>query len=179
MLRKACNFHVPLVLWCLYDYGRVIKMKKPYTITLRGRVQQVGFRGYAEDLCRQLVPRAITYNVGEDQMKIICEAEEDAVDRLCQLLKEYKLAEITEVTIEEGIEFPHSVGRATTALEQELFERIDSGVRILESMNESVKILENMNEKIGLLENMNESIDGIKQNTVDMKVILERIERKL
>jgi acylphosphatase len=157
-------------------------MKKPYTITSRGRVQQVGFRGYAEDLCRQLVPRAITYNAGEDQMVIICEAEEDAVDRLCQLLKEYKLAEITEVKIEEGIQFPHSVGRATTALEQELFTRIDSGVRILEDMNESVKLLENMNEKIGLLENMNENISSIKHDTEvlhEMKIILERIERKL
>ena len=36
-----------------------------------------------------------------------------------------------------------------------------------------------LDEKISMLENMNESMAGIKQNTVDMKVILERIERKL
>ena len=132
-------------------------------------IQTQSYQGYVEDLCRQLVGGGITYNVGEDQMKIICEAEEDTVDRLGELLKEYKLAEITEVKIEEGIQFPYSVGRLVTALEQELFTRIDSGVRVLESMN----------EKISILENMNESMDGIKQNTVDMKVILERIERKL
>ena len=134
-------------------------MKKDYTITSTGRVQRVGFRGYAEDLCKELDLRAMIYNVDEDQVKIICEAEEAEVDRLCQLLKEYKLAEIREVKIEEGIQLPYPATRGMTALEQELFSRIDSGVRILE--------------------NMNESMDGIKQNTVDMKVILERIERKL
>jgi len=154
-------------------------MKKRYTITSRGKVQLVGFRGYAEDLCRQLLVDGIIYNVGEDQMKIVCEAEEAEVDRLCQLLKEYKMAEITEIKIEERTQFPSPVGRVVTAIEQELLARIDSGVRILEDMNESVKLLENMNEKISLLENMNESMDGIKQNTVDMKIILERIERKL
>jgi acylphosphatase len=154
-------------------------MKKYYTITSKGRVQQVGFRGYAEDLCRQLLTRAITYNVGEDQMTIMCEAEADTVDRLYQLLKEYKMAEIIEVKIEEGIQLPYAVGRMVTGLEQELLTRIDSGVRILENMNEKIGLLENMNEKIGLLENMNENIRGIEQNTIDMKVILERIERKL
>lgn len=173
----------------LYDYGRAPKLKTEYTITSTGRVQRVGFRAYAEDLCRELDLRAMIYNVGEDQVKIICEADGAEVDKLCQLLKEYKLAEIREVKAEEGIQLPYPATRGMTVLEQELFSRIDSGVRILENMNESVKLLENMNqsvkllenmnEKIGLLENMNTSIRGIEQNTVDMKVILERIERKL
>jgi len=148
------------------------KMKKLYTITSRDKVQLVGFRGYAEDLCRQLVVEAIIYNVGEDQMKILCEAEEAEVDRLCQLLKEYKLAEITEVKIEEGIQLPYPVGRVVTALEQELFARIDSGIRMLENMNESIKILENMNESIRSIKHDTEALH-------DMKIILEKIERKL
>jgi acylphosphatase len=173
-------------------------MKKNYTITSKGRVQQVGFRGYAEDLCRQLLTRAISYNVGEDQMKIVCEAEEDMVDRLCQLLKEYKLAEITEVKIEEGIQLPYS-GRVVTALEQELLTRIDSGVRILESMNQKIGLLENMNESINEIKHNTEAIRAIKKDTEmirgikkdtgaikkdtevlhSMKAILEKIERKL
>ncbi len=157
-------------------------MKKQCTITSTGRVQQVGFRRYAEDLCKELDLRAMIYNVGEDQMKIICEAEVDELDRLCHLLKEYKLAEIRDVKIEEGIQLSYPPAVAVTALEQELLTRIDSGVRILEDMNESVKLLKNMNEKIDLLENMNENIRNIKHDTEalhDMKIILERIERKL
>lgn len=157
-------------------------MKKLYTITSRGKVQLVGFRGYAEDLCRQLVVGAMIYNAGEDQMKILCEAEEAEVDRLCQLLKEYKLAEITELKIEEGVHLPYPPAIVVTALEQELLTRIDSGVRILENMNESMKILESMNEKIGILESMNEKISSIKHDTEtlhEMKIILEKIERKL
>lgn len=134
-------------------------MKKQYTLTLTGKVQQIGFRGYAEDLCRQLVIGGIIYNVGEDQVKIICEAEEAVVNKLCQSLKEYQLAEITEAKIEEGIKLPYQLYRVVKGLEQELYSRLDSGIKILE--------------------NMNESIDGIQQNTGDMKVILERIERKL
>ena len=177
-------------------------MKKQYTLTLKGKVQQVGFRGYAEDLCRELGIGGMTYNVGENEVKILCEAEEAEVNRLCQLLKEYRLAEITETKIEEGLNVPYPLRRGITGLEQELFTRLDSGIKILENMNESVKLLENMNqsvkllenmnEKIGLLENMNESINEIKHNTeaisgikkdtevlYSMKVILEKIERKL
>jgi len=164
-------------------------MKKQYTLTLKGKVQQVGFRGYAEDLCRELGIGGMTYNVGENEVRILCKAEEAEVNRLCQLLKGYSLAEITEARIERGLQLPDPLRRAITGLEQELFTRLDSGIKILknmnesvkllENMNQSVKLLENMNEKIGLLENMNTSIRGIEQNTVDMKVILERIERKL
>jgi acylphosphatase len=174
-------------------------MKKQYTLTLKGKVQQVGFRGYAEDLCRELHVGGMIYNIGENEVKILCRAEEAEVNRLCELLKEYRLAEITEAKIERGLQLPHQLRKGITGLEQELFTRLDSGIKILENMNQSVKLLENMNEKIGLLENMNEKIgllenmnekigllenmnegiDGIKQNTVDMKVILERIERKL
>jgi acylphosphatase len=35
------------------------EQKKQYTITLRGRLQDVGFRGYLQDLCKSLGVPAI------------------------------------------------------------------------------------------------------------------------
>ena len=144
-------------------------MKKQYTLTLKGKVQQVGFRGYAEDLCRQLVIGGVIYNLGDDEVKILCEAEEAVVNKFYQSLKEYRLVEITEAKIEEGIQLPYSLYRGVTGLEQELYARVDSGIKILESVNET----------LGEIKQNTEGIAGIKQDTKDMKSILERSERKL
>lgn len=165
-------------------------MKKHYTITSMGRVQQVGFRGYAEDVCRQLTIGGMIYNLGDDEVKILCEAEETAVNKLYQSLKEYRLAEITEAKIEEGIQLPYSLHRGVIGLEQELYSRVDSGIKILENVDQTLSNIKQDTSGIaGIRQDTSEikqgiagirqDTEGTKQNTKDIKSILERIEKKI
>jgi acylphosphatase len=165
-------------------------VKKQYTLTLKGKVQQVGFRGYAEDVCRQLTIGGMIYNLGDDEVKILCEAEETAVNKLYQSLKEYRLAEITEAKIEEGIQLPSSLHRGVIGLEQELYSRVDSGIKILENVDQTLSNIKQDTSGIaGIRQDTSEikqgiagirqDTEGTKQNTKDIKSILERIEKKI
>jgi len=80
-------------------------MKKYYTIILTGRVKELSFMRFTEDLVKRLLVRAIIHDVSYYERKIMCEAEEDTVNEFCRLAKESKL--VTETKIEEGIKLPY------------------------------------------------------------------------
>lgn len=94
-----------------------VTKKKQYTLTLRGKVQDVGFRGYVQDLSKRFSIGGIIYNVGDDEMKILCEGDMKSVNQFYKQLRKYSLAEITKSSIEEGFQVPYPVYRAVSTLE--------------------------------------------------------------
>jgi acylphosphatase len=91
--------------------------KKQHTITVRGRVQEVGFRGYLEDLCKRLRIPSVVYNTAVDELKLLCEADHDTVTKLSAQIKEYRLGEIRELEIKEGLELPFPPIRGVLGIE--------------------------------------------------------------
>jgi len=83
-------------------------MKKQYTVTLSGRVKELGFMRFTEDLCKRLLGHGIIYDVGYYETKILCEVEESTVNEFCRLAKESKM--VTETKVEEGIQLPYHGG---------------------------------------------------------------------
>jgi len=79
-------------------------MKKHCTITLSGRVKELSFMRFTEDLCKRLFAGGVIYDVGYYETKILCEADEATVNEFCRLAKESKM--VTETKIEEGLQFP-------------------------------------------------------------------------
>lgn len=87
-------------------------MKKQYTVTLKGKVKQVSFRQFTEDLFKRLFVGGVIYDVGYDEAKVLVEAEEATVNKFCQLLKEGN--QVTETKVEEGIQLPYPLAFAVT-----------------------------------------------------------------
>jgi acylphosphatase len=83
-------------------------MNKQYTITLTGRVKELNFMRFTEDLCKRLLGRGIIYDVGYYETKILCETEEATVNEFCKLARESKM--VTEAKVEEGIQLPYPGG---------------------------------------------------------------------
>ena len=79
-------------------------MKKQYTITLSGRVKELSFMRFTEDLCKRLFGHGIIYDVGYYETKVLCETEEAKINEFCRLAKESKM--VTETNVEEGLQFP-------------------------------------------------------------------------
>ena len=50
-------------------------MKKEYTITLSGRVKELSFIRFTEDLIKRTFVGGLIYDVGYYETKILCEAE--------------------------------------------------------------------------------------------------------
>lgn len=115
---------------------------KQYTVTIKGRVLELGFRGYLRDLCWRQGIKSIVYNTDEGNLKLLCEANKEKVEELTSLIKDYKLAEITDIRIEEGIELPSRPFRAVLGVEEEIYDRLDEGVRLLRNMNSKLDKLD-------------------------------------
>lgn len=70
-----------------------------------------------QDLSKRFSIGGIIYNVGDDEMKILCEGDMKSVNQFYKQLRKYSLAEITKSSIEEGFQVPYPVYRAVSTLE--------------------------------------------------------------
>jgi len=176
-----------------------VTKKKQYTLTLHGKVQDVGFRGYVQDLSKRFSIGGIIYNVGDDEVKILCEGDGKTVNQFYKELKRYTLAQIKESRIEEGLRMPYPMQRAVWTLEQEIYGKLDQGVRLLSDINSNVVDMhkdmksgfDGVNKNIGgMRKDMKSGFDGVNKNIggmrKDMKSgftgvekVLKRISRKL
>ncbi len=147
-----------------------MQKSKRYTITINGRVQEVGFRGYLEDVCNRLRIPSIVYNAPINEIKLLCETDPKTLKELSSHIKRYKIAEIKDVRIDEGVELPYPPFRAVTEIEQEIFTRLDEGVKILHSiksdtqrLDEGVKILYSIKSDTQKLDKLDEITETLKE----------------
>jgi len=136
------------------------KYKKQYTITISGKVQEVGFRGYLEDLCKRLRVPSKVYNTAVDELKLLCEADQNTLKELSSLIKDYRLAEIRDINIREGLELPFPPFRAVLGIEQEIYNRLDEGVKILYSIKDDTKRLDKL-DKLDKLDEITQTLKDI------------------
>ncbi len=155
--------------------NRLQSRRKQYTVTVKGRVQRIGFRGYLQETCERLRIPCIAYNSAPEELKILCEAERDAVENLTSLIREYRLGEINDLKIEEGVQLPYPPVRAVIGIEEEIYGRMDEGVRLLNSIDTK---LDNTNDKLGKLDSMDAKLG--KLDSMDAKLgKLDSMDAKL
>ena len=118
---------------------------------------ELGFRGYIRDLCRRHGIKSIVYNTDEGDLKLLCEASKDKLVEFTSMIKDYRFAEISDIRIEEGIELPSRPFRAVLGIEEEIYDRLDEGVRLLGTMNSKLDKL----DKLDTLDEMNKTLKEI------------------
>jgi acylphosphatase len=143
--------------------------KKQYTITLTGKVQEAGFRGYLQDICNRLRVPSIVYNTSADELKLLCEADQQTLTDLSAQIREYRLGEIRGVSIEEGLELPYPSHRGIIGIEQEIYTRLDEGVKILHAIKDDTKAI---NDGVRRL-------DSIKDDTKAINDGVRKVDKKL
>lgn len=151
---------------------------KQYTITIKGKVLEVGFRGYVRELCSREGVKSIVYNTEEGDLKLLCEASRETLEDLASRIKDYKFVEISDIRIEEGIELPSRSFRAVLGLEEDIFDRLDEGVRLLRTMNvklDKLDKLDDMNSKLGKLDTKLDKLDKLDEISGTLKKISNKL----
>lgn len=134
------------------------KYKKQHTITIIGKIQAVGFRGYLADLCRSLRVPSIVYHTTSDELKLLCEADEETIKKLASGIRDYRLAEIRDLSVDKGLQLPYTTVRGVVGIEEEIYNRLDEGVKILHSIKEDTRKLDKL-DKLDEIDSTTKRID--------------------
>lgn len=149
---------------------------KQYTLTLSGSAQDVSFRGYIQDLAKRLSIGGVIYNVGDEEVRILCEGDRKTINQFYRDIKRYNLAQIKESKMEKGIRIPYPMVRAVWTLEQEIYNKLDR-VRLLYDINSNVAGMRN-DTKVGFSD-MRDGFKDMKDGFKGVEKVLKVISKKL
>ena len=129
-------------------------------IKIRGDVQMAGFRTFIKNIADSLIVTGFTENDKDGSVKVVCEGEGEAIERLINSVKQnspsfVRIEEVKAIYEDYKGEFSS-------------FER--RGVDVLgEGKTEMVALMRSFDKKgevmIGILSSMNETLKGVKGDT--------------
>ena len=128
---------------------------KRYAITIRGKVQHIGYRDIIEGTARRTDLKGYIFNNIDNSIKIVCEGSKKSVDNFLNTIKDFARADIESIEkkeIHDNFPLPHQFGRIATDEYYEFSRKFDIGLDYL---------------------------DGIKADTGDMKGTLSNIDGAL
>jgi acylphosphatase len=90
---------------------------KRYSVTIRGKVQHIGYRGIIEGTGRKLDLKGYVFNDLDNSVKIVCEGLQKSVDNFLSALQDFARADIESIEkkeIHEDFPLPHVFSRVAT-----------------------------------------------------------------
>ena len=110
---------------------------KRYTVTIRGRVQHIGYRNIIEGTARKLDIKGYIFNDVDNSVKMVCEGLQKSIESFLETLKDFARADIESIDKEEiydVIPLPHIFSRLATDEYYEFSEKFDIGLDYLEGI---------------------------------------------
>jgi acylphosphatase/uncharacterized protein YukE len=145
---------------------------KRYSVTIRGKVQHIGYRGIIEGTGRKLDLKGYVFNDVDNSVKIVCEGLQKSVDNFLSTLKDFARADIESIEkkeIHEDFPLPHLFSRVATDEYYEFSRKFDIGLDYLDGiktdtgeMNSSlVEVKDTLGEMKSSLNSMDNKFSGI------------------
>lgn len=110
---------------------------KRYTVTIRGRVQHIGYRNIIEGTARKLDIKGYIFNDVDNSVKMVCEGLQKSIDSFLENLKDFARADIDTIDkkeIYDEIPLPHTFSRVATDEYYEFSGKFDIGLDYLEGI---------------------------------------------
>ncbi|HOJ96227.1 MAG TPA: acylphosphatase [Methanospirillum sp.] len=148
-------------------------MQKRYTILVTGRVQRVGFRGFARLIANRYGVLGYAENLPDGSVRIIAEGEEEGLARFCEDLK----AEDEPLIRVDSLSFTESESEGTFThfephfgdFQKEMFYRSELG---LEYLKEMIKL---QKRSLKMQEEMVSALRDMKKESKKRREVLERV----
>lgn len=161
-----------------------------YNLTLRGRVQDTGFRNLIEYNARTLGIRGYVFNDVDGSVKVVCEGAEEPLSKFIDSvdIKDAGGVFVEGIQKEEvSLEFPipPRFARLETDAMEDLGRKLDIGITSLNSMDRKLDKLDTlggMDKKLGKLDTIDKKLgklDTLAKGQDRMIDVLEEISSKL
>ena len=154
-------------------------MMKRANIGIKGNVQMAGFRTFINNIADSLNVTGFAENVEDGSVKVICEGEEEGINKLINSIKEKtpSFASIEEMNVayeEYKGEFTGFNRRGADVPKE---DKEDAMLRYMQSFDKKGEVM------IGILNSMNDTLKSVKEDTSNMLVkqdmMLEKQDRML
>ena len=154
-------------------------MMRRANIGIKGNVQMVGFRTFIKNIADSLNVTGFAENVEDGSVKVICEGEEEGINKLINSIKEKtpSFASIEEMNVayeEYKGEFTGFNRRGADVPKE---DKEDAMLRYMQSFDKKGEVM------IGILNSMNDTLKSVKEDTSNMLVkqdmMLEKQDRML
>ncbi len=154
---------------------------KRYSVTIRGKVQHIGYRGIIEGTARKLDLKGYVFNDVDNSVKIVCEGLQKSVDNFLSALKDFARADIETIEkkeIHEDFPLPHLFSRVATDEYYEFSRKFDIGLDYLDGIKtDTGEIKVTLGDMKGTLGDMKESLTNI-NSTLGSFVVEQREHNK-
>ena len=148
-------------------------MQRRYTILVTGRVQRVGFRGFARLIANRHGVFGYAENLSDGSVRIVAEGEEEGLTRFCEDLKaeDEPLIRIDSISVTESAceaTFDHFEPHFGD-FQKEMFHRSELG---LEYLKEMIKL---QKRSLKMQEEMVSALRDMKKESKKRREVLERV----
>ncbi|MBU4221598.1 MAG: acylphosphatase [Euryarchaeota archaeon] len=147
---------------------------KRYTVTIRGKVQHIGYRGIIEGTARKLDIKGYVFNDIDNSVKIVCEGLQKSVDTFLDSLKEFARTDIERIEkkeINDEIPLPHMFSRVATDEYYEFSRKFDIGLDFLDGIKtDTGEMKGTLVEVNGSLNKINNTLESFVGDQRDLKI---------
>lgn len=148
-------------------------MQKRFTILVSGRVQRVGFRGFARLIANRYGIFGYAENLPDGSVRVVAEGEEEMLTRFCEDLKAEDepliSVESVEVTVSEYVGDLTHFEPHFGDFQKEMFHRSELGLEYLKEMIKQQK------KSLKMQEEMVVALRDMKKESKKRREVLERV----
>jgi len=156
---------------------------KRYTLTIRGKVQHIGYRGIIEGTARKLDIKGYVFNDLDNSVKIVCEGLQKSVDVFLDSLKEFARTDIESIEkkeINDEIPLPHMFSRVATDEYYEFSRKFDIGLDYLDGIKtDTGEMKSTLTAVKGSLNKINNTLESFGGEQRDFNIELREHNKRM
>ncbi len=156
---------------------------KRYAITIRGKVQHIGYRGIIEGTARKMELKGYVFNDIDESVNIVCEGQPKYVDNFIDTLKDFGRADIESIEkkeIHDSLPLPRIFSRIATDEYYEFSRKFDIGLDYLDAIKaDTGDIKVTLGDMKSILGDMKGTLQDVNTGIGDMKGTLGSINNTL
>ena len=156
-------------------------------LTITGKVQNAGYRGFIEDKARDRHLKGYVFNASDGSVKMICEGACDKIDEFVDVITLHEKDIFVENIIRDDISgfalpIPDTFGRVKTDTKEDTYRKLDKGIDAIKSVKKDTVLLKDIKEGQEKLIGGQDKLIGVQDKhtelLTDIKEILEKIAEK-
>ncbi|ODS40105.1 MAG: hypothetical protein A7315_09585 [Candidatus Altiarchaeales archaeon WOR_SM1_79] len=145
-------------------------------LTIKGRVQDKGYRSFIEERARDRRLKGYVFNKRDGTVNVVCEGAQERIDDFVDVINLHEeddifVEDILKSELDLTFPMPDTFGRVQTDTMEDVGRKLDIGVGTLKEIKGDTGVLVNLEK------GQNEMLSILKSNQKDQKTVIGLLEK--